>query len=136
MHQSKLLRSFFFFFSSRRRHTRCSRDWSSDVCSSDLEAARLADQHCRDERDRVTEKKGEGCEVRRVLDGRGEEWVADDLPEVLQTHPRRRIDEVRVLDREDDEPRDRIPRERCEDHEHGQGESKSADVSAAYPLER
>src|SRR2546422_3382663 len=26
-----------FFFSSRRRHTRCSRDWSSDVCSSDLE---------------------------------------------------------------------------------------------------
>src|SRR3989449_4075490 len=30
---------FFFFFSSRRRHTRCSRDWSSDVCSSDLTAA-------------------------------------------------------------------------------------------------
>src|SRR2546429_6625561 len=29
----------FFFFSSRRRHTRCSRDWSSDVCSSDLGAA-------------------------------------------------------------------------------------------------
>src|SRR5690606_41098026 len=26
----------FFFFSSRRRHTRFSRDWSSDVCSSDL----------------------------------------------------------------------------------------------------
>src|SRR2546422_7674878 len=25
-----------FFFSSRRRHTICSRDWSSDVCSSDL----------------------------------------------------------------------------------------------------
>src|SRR5208282_6738066 len=29
----------FFFFSSRRRHTRCYRDWSSDVCSSDLDAA-------------------------------------------------------------------------------------------------
>src|SRR5690554_7443367 len=28
---------FFFFFSSRRRHTRCGRDWSSDVCSSDLD---------------------------------------------------------------------------------------------------
>src|SRR5439155_2070524 len=27
-----------FFFSSRRRHTRWPRDWSSDVCSSDLEA--------------------------------------------------------------------------------------------------
>src|SRR3712207_7908574 len=28
----------FFFFSSRRRHTRYWRDWSSDVCSSDLSA--------------------------------------------------------------------------------------------------
>src|SRR6266511_3629059 len=28
---------YFFFFSSRRRHTRFSRDWSSDVCSSDLD---------------------------------------------------------------------------------------------------
>src|SRR5690625_6380333 len=31
------LPSCFFFFSSRRRHTRWPRDWSSDVCSSDLE---------------------------------------------------------------------------------------------------
>src|SRR5256884_2228478 len=31
-----------FFFSSRRRHTRCSRDWSSDVCSSDLFGMREA----------------------------------------------------------------------------------------------
>src|SRR5690606_40359641 len=31
----------FFFFSSRRRHTRFSRDWSSDVCSSDLVGGRL-----------------------------------------------------------------------------------------------
>src|SRR2546422_10186317 len=30
-----------FFFSSRRRHTRCSRDWSSDVCSSDLESSKI-----------------------------------------------------------------------------------------------
>src|SRR5579875_3906802 len=30
---------FFFFFSSRRRHTRSLCDWSSDVCSSDLESA-------------------------------------------------------------------------------------------------
>src|SRR5690606_39392238 len=30
-----------FFFSSRRRHTRFSRDWSSDVCSSDLVQAAL-----------------------------------------------------------------------------------------------
>src|SRR2546429_5596435 len=33
----------FFFFSSRRRHTRCSRDWSSDVCSSDLKLDRDSD---------------------------------------------------------------------------------------------
>src|SRR5437868_8924302 len=31
---------FFFFFSSRRRHTRSKRDWSSDVCSSDLASGR------------------------------------------------------------------------------------------------
>src|SRR5699024_11812806 len=34
-----------FFFSSRRRHTRSKRDWSSDVCSSDLKPARLDDFH-------------------------------------------------------------------------------------------
>src|SRR5690606_39362829 len=36
---------FVFFFSSRRRHTRFSRDWSSDVCSSDLVSF-----HCRSKR--------------------------------------------------------------------------------------
>src|SRR4030043_1657213 len=36
--------SLFFFFSSRRRHTRCSRDWSSDVCSSDLHGDRQPDE--------------------------------------------------------------------------------------------
>src|SRR6266699_2349922 len=44
----------FFFFSSRRRHTRCGRDWSSDVCSSDLadvveKERRIAEQITRDE---------------------------------------------------------------------------------------
>src|SRR3989442_13532770 len=32
----------YFFFSSRRRHTRCGRDWSSDVCSSDLSSSSWA----------------------------------------------------------------------------------------------
>src|SRR2546421_7128252 len=39
----------FFFFSSRRRHTRSDRDWSSDVCSSDLEgqtSRRIAPVRC------------------------------------------------------------------------------------------
>src|SRR2546429_5252913 len=35
----KAVNCLYFFFSSRRRHTRCSRDWSSDVCSSDLGSA-------------------------------------------------------------------------------------------------
>src|SRR5687768_17783860 len=42
-----------FFFSSRRRHTRCSRDWSSDVCSSDLEELPAGEQRRRSS-DRVT----------------------------------------------------------------------------------
>src|SRR5439155_13549610 len=37
----------FFFFSSRRRHTRWPRDWSSDVCSSDL--SRLREQRSAEE---------------------------------------------------------------------------------------
>src|SRR5256885_2733882 len=36
----------FFFFSSRRRHTRLQGDWSSDVCSSDLEPCRCGRGEC------------------------------------------------------------------------------------------
>src|SRR5690606_40036204 len=43
-----------FFFSSRRRHTRFSRDWSSDVCSSDLSEALL------DEAAEIVETDGSG----------------------------------------------------------------------------
>ena len=34
----------FFFFSSRRRHTRLVSDWSSDVCSSDLNGNKIWDR--------------------------------------------------------------------------------------------
>src|SRR2546421_6121631 len=37
---------FFFFFSSKQKHTRSDRDWSSDVCSSDLKQ-----KHTRSDRD-------------------------------------------------------------------------------------
>src|SRR3712207_3115849 len=40
--------SIFFFFSSRRRHTRYWRDWSSDVCSSDLELRTRAESPLED----------------------------------------------------------------------------------------
>src|SRR5439155_5216103 len=43
----------FFFFSSRRRHTRWPRDWSSDVCSSDLRRPR---GHARDQLLRTIEQ--------------------------------------------------------------------------------
>src|SRR5699024_11849607 len=44
-----------FYFSSRRRHTRSKRDWSSDVCSSDLVPAQHADsgQHQQPEQGEV-----------------------------------------------------------------------------------
>src|SRR5690606_20766192 len=37
----RIILNSFFFFSSRRRHTRFSRDWSSDVCSSDLQSVEI-----------------------------------------------------------------------------------------------
>src|SRR2546422_11778026 len=59
-----MLCSCFFFFSSRRRHTRCSRDWSSDVCSSDLEPlGRLAAVSAR-----PPQSSGDGVAF-RTLDG-------------------------------------------------------------------
>src|SRR6266498_4872840 len=73
---------FFFFFSSRRRHTRCGRDWSSDVCSSDLGADRVAQDvagtgvPARDpllrEFDREREQRAEGDGAPRPHAGEGE----------------------------------------------------------------
>src|SRR5690625_6453932 len=74
----------FFFFSSRRRHTRWPRDWSSDVCSSDL-APRAQEPGQAVERARVGEVAGGGpvADAGRLpgddlLDGAG----ADDLTAV------------------------------------------------------
>src|SRR5699024_11558826 len=44
-----------FFFSSRRRHTRSKRDWSSDVCSSDLEPDLVEIHIDQDWKDRIRE---------------------------------------------------------------------------------
>src|SRR5256884_2892475 len=60
----------FFFFSSRRRHTRCSRDWSSDVCSSDLPA--------------VSELVASGRTVEEVARLIGADWlVYQDLEDLI-----------------------------------------------------
>src|SRR5438445_10572068 len=73
-----------FFFSSRRRHTRYWRDWSSDVCSSDLELLKskavsedeerraqdeiqkLTDKHIIDIDKMISAKEAERSEERRV----------------------------------------------------------------------
>src|SRR2546422_5218786 len=58
----------FFFFSSRRRHTRCSRDWSSDVCSSDLPDYRvfvIDNGSARDESLPLQAEFGDSIELRR-----------------------------------------------------------------------
>src|SRR3989449_8534554 len=70
-----MLCSCFFFFSSRRRHTRCSRDWSSDVCSSDLEPlGRLATVSAR-----PPQSSGDGVAF-RTLDGVTEGDLTPSFP--------------------------------------------------------
>src|SRR5271167_5066872 len=57
----------FFFFSSRRRHTRSKRDWSSDVCSSDLRyQGRRVLRPARGEPDRQSDAFSLRSEERRV----------------------------------------------------------------------
>src|SRR5690242_7508385 len=81
-----------FFFSSRRRHTRLTCDWSSDVCSSDLEEVEAA-VYAHDSRDvpdrdraadvaaadRVLTEGISGLDVARELDRRGFGEVADAI---------------------------------------------------------
>src|SRR5439155_6931500 len=62
----------FFFFSSRRRHTRWPRDWSSDVCSSDLSNDSIG----YDELAYLTVTKVNGKEIKSL----------DDLAEAVK-HP-------------------------------------------------
>src|SRR5207302_6709518 len=64
----------FFFFSSRRRHTRFSRDWSSDVCSSDL--AREPDAMVLDREDFARDL--ELCSTHLYADGKAELWYDDE----------------------------------------------------------
>src|SRR5687768_17799369 len=86
---------FVFFFSSRRRHTRCSRDWSSDVCSSDLLHAESSSES---PSDRSVERLGENLVVlgyvgeeglRVTLDVLGKGLLA--LPEFQPRSEERRV---------------------------------------------
>src|SRR5690625_8000603 len=73
--------AFGFFFSSRRRHTRWPRDWSSDVCSSDLDDDRFPYQLVE-----VTRIDLSATEIRRRI-GVGESvryLVPDPVLEVIE----------------------------------------------------
>src|SRR5699024_12205357 len=82
---------FCFFFSSRRRHTRSKRDWSSDVCSSDLSALRsIIPARFPLRRDRqpppVRRRAGDGNPLRRGWGGQ----VREPGPPSNQLRARRR----------------------------------------------
>src|SRR2546422_963037 len=78
----------FFFFSSRRRHTRCSRDWSSDVCSSDLTGPSMAAVLSRQVLDPVpsltTLRPGVPASLRRAIDRALAKVPADRFGSVLE----------------------------------------------------
>src|SRR5690349_22809434 len=64
-----------FFFSSRRRHTSSLRDWSSDVCSSDLRLWRLARDHLRQSyKTRSTRSAIALAKSQVVIGHSGSEW--------------------------------------------------------------
>src|SRR5882757_1388248 len=71
-----------FFFSSRRRHTSYWRDWSSDVCSSDLRHKRHARFTARDQHglapDGPVQRRRGGCDI-----GLGRDGVTGDLGQLL-----------------------------------------------------
>src|SRR2546428_8402452 len=93
---------YFFFFSSRRRHTRSDRDWSSDVCSSDLVFFGLLQGQDKDVLAlQQSEKHGEKCQPDKCPRGRRDGIQAGY---VRSQHPHRR---------DQDENADAVPDQKC-----------------------
>src|SRR5438045_5311088 len=74
---------FFFFFSSRRRHTRCLSDWSSDVCSSDLdchcacsEQAGTANRRCLVKKSIMSRLNSQGCSIWQACPAPGSTFIS------------------------------------------------------------
>src|SRR3989440_4864235 len=88
-----------FFFSGRRRHTMSDRDWSSDVCSSDLREGVFAMAHTGTQLiDEQGPRVGHGEDALTVIDGARER--SSDVAEQVAFHQavrnRRRSEERRV----------------------------------------
>src|SRR5215203_6707689 len=101
---------FSFFFSSRRRHTRYWRDWSSDVCSSDLDVAVLRRiERVRGEESSVLAREPDGRNTRvderrhQPLVGRAGKRHSNDLEVERASHAsaaaEARLDAVEPLQR-------------------------------------
>src|SRR5439155_12145204 len=84
-----------FFFSSRRRHTRWPRDWSSDVCSSDLPALPAVEREVHAGKpDRVVRRVEAGAPLRCVV--RRTRPPVDEVVHPGREHVRMRSEERRV----------------------------------------
>src|SRR6266699_1752749 len=91
-----------FFFSSRRRHTSCGRDWSSDVCSSDL----ADNEYDSSPGVRAGQERGHAASGRGGGGGRMEAAVGDRLHmhSNVVGHPERTGEIVEVAERADSRP--------------------------------
>src|SRR5206468_9486798 len=90
-----------FFFSSRRRHTRSDRDWSSDVCSSDLVGKVNVDKHIFKKASALERIEFEEMADHTVMGHSivaGVEFPWPQIPEVVRSHHERadRSEERRV----------------------------------------
>ena len=116
----------------------CDDRWDDDrqVRERAVPAARpphLTHQYGRDERDRITEHEREQGEVHRVLDRNRQQRVVENLAEVVEPDPRRRLHQVGVLQRHDHRAHDRVPREGPEDEQHRKQEEERGETAAAHP---
>src|SRR5438874_7574503 len=81
----------FFFFSSRRRHTRSLRDWSSDVCSSDLRLIPSKTNGLTGVCDLEVLEVGASAVTRRAKPAPGYEEPLEASPEENQRSEERRV---------------------------------------------
>src|SRR3989442_11862343 len=100
--ESGVLVLWVFFFSSRRRHTRCGRDWSSDVCSSDLFVRGAAHHERREDRreallQHVVEREGrQGLVQAHEVSEQVDETGTGDLPGAFEVREPQRLEQVAV----------------------------------------